>query len=215
MVVARNHPSEGAVPGASSPTGLASSPSLSAPPPRVAFTFPSLDIVGMAVGGGGRSLAVEPAQLIQAALSQYYDQAFLDPGSWTGGVPDAAWSVFDESVRDQAKKDESSLALGAAIPDLASLGVTKAKLTVHVLLDAKDNPAAAVADVVFLAAGAASDGGQVTVTNRATFLFRLFGKEWLIVGYPKTTTSVTTAPISPSPPASATATSTPFAGASS
>jgi hypothetical protein len=212
MVVARRHHSAVGAPGPS-PSGTASSPGPSASPPRVAFAFPAPEIIGLAVSGaGGRGLAVEPAQLIQTTLSQYYDQAFMDPATWTEGVPAATWSAFDASIRGQAKKDASSLALGATIPDLASLRVTKATLTVQVLLDAKDQPEAAEADVVFLATGADSKAGQVTVTNRATFLFRLVGGEWLIFAYPKTTTTVTTTPASPS--ATPTAAPTPSAGTS-
>jgi hypothetical protein len=211
MVVARSHHTPVGSPGPNS-TPSGSSPAPSASPPRVAFNFPPPEIIGQAVLGGGKHLAVDPAQLIQTALSRYYDQAFMDPATWTGGVPGAAWSAFDASIRDQAKEDASSLALGTSIPDLASLQVTKATLTVHVLLDAKDQPEAAEADVVFLAAGVDSGAGQVTVTNRATFLFRLVGGEWLIFAYPTTTTTVTTTPTSPS--ATPTATSTPSAGAS-
>lgn len=199
-VVSRSQGTKTAAVGTISSPTEEPSPSPSPSPPRVAFTFPAPKIFGITVvGGGGQALSVRPAQAIQEALSTYYDQAFMDPASWTAGVPDSAWEAFDDSVRSQAKKDVTSLALGSAIPDLASLEVTKAALTVHVLLNAKDQPEAAVANVTFKASGAAADGGQVTVTNNATFLFRLVGKDWLIFGYPETTTTAATAPAAAPP----------------
>ena len=186
---------EAAAPGSTPSSSGSGSPSPS-PTPRSLFTFPPPEIEGLRVlrGGGGLVRSQEPAALIQTILSRFYDQTFLEPETWLGGIPTEAWAAFDESIRDQALEDAASLALGDAVPGLADLGVTRATLSIHVLLDADDKPEAAVADIVFDATGTLSDGGQVTVTNRAEFLLRPIADTWLIVGYPKATTKVTAIP---------------------
>jgi hypothetical protein len=201
VVLARNRSKSAA------PTPTASGSPLPSPTPRTAFTFPPPEIEGFTVVGvGGRSLSREPAALIQSTLSEFYDQAFLDPVTWANGVPEDAWSAFDASVRERAIADTVSLALGDTVPSLASVEVTEATLSVHVLLNTKKKPDAAFADVVFKATGTLSDGEEITITNRAEFLLRPVSNAWLIFGYPKATTRVAGSPVSATPTPSATPT---------
>jgi hypothetical protein len=188
------------------PAPVSGSP-LPSPTPRPVFTFPAPEIQGFTVVGvGGLSLSKEPAALIQSALSQFYDQAFLDPATWANGVPEDAWSAFDASVRDQAIADTASLALGDTVPSLKSVEVTEATLSVHLLLNTKKKPEAAFADIVFNATGTLTDGEEITITNRAELLLRPVSDGWLIFGYPKATIKVTSTPVSATPTLSATPT---------
>jgi hypothetical protein len=152
------------------------------------------------------------ASSVQSALSAFYDQSFLDPGTWTRGVPATAWNVFSPGLRSRAEQDSASLALGAQIPTLVRLSVTEASLSIRVLVNPRGGAEIAAADVRFIARGDLKDGRSVSLTNRASFLFQSVGGRWLIVGYPAASTDVATEP-SPTPTASGTSPSPTASGA--
>jgi hypothetical protein len=194
--------------GTQSPLGArppAGSPSAHpSPTPTVpAFTFPLRVVAVPVTNRDGQRASTEAASSVQVALSSFYAQGFLAPETWTKGVPQNAWDVFDGGVRARAKDDAPSLALGTQAGDLIRLEVTKAGLTVRVLLDASGRPVAADAQVRFQATGTIAGGELVEVTNAASFLLRPESGRWLIVGYPNATTNVS-APVSPSPSAAPT-----------
>jgi len=139
---------------------------------------------------------------IQTTLSAFYDAAFMDPKTRKDLPPDA-WNAFAESLRKRAREDAVSLTLGDTGQSIKSLSVSQAGLSVRLLLDPKGRPQAAVATVVFDASGTLTGGEQVIVSNRARFLLRPFGKDWLVVGYPSAETSVESPPASPSSSSSA------------
>jgi hypothetical protein len=166
-------------------------PSPTVAPPRVPFAFPPAKLQTEVIRAGGRAAARKVAGDIQASLSGFYDQVFLDPLTWAAGAPpDIAWDVFDEPLRGRAAEDLDALTLGSAAAGLAALDVTRSTLQVEVLLDPKGRPQAAVAVVVFRADGSLTSGEEVRVVNRASFLFEPESGEWLIVGYPSTSTIV-------------------------
>jgi hypothetical protein len=175
-------------------------PSTTPSPPRPAFLF-SIRMSGVPVGRNAGSKATTAASLeVQAALSGFYDQAFVDPVNWSRPLPAVAWNAFDPSVRAQAKKDAQSLTLGLQAAQLASLNVeTTTGLVIRVLVDQSGHALAADAQVTFDANGVLRSGQAVDVTNRADFLLRPVSGGWVVVGYPDASTKVTSAPPSPSP----------------
>jgi len=179
----------------------ASSPSA---PPRQPFLLPDPTITVSLLGQAKSWQAATPlAGQIQTALSTFYDQAFVDPHTWTAGVPAAAWSIFAQDVQSRAKADADSLTIGSEpIHAVAGLNVTKATLSIRVLLDRAGRPHLASADVTFEATGTATGGAPLTITNRATFVFRAISGQWLVVAYPVADTSVDAGVPSPSPRAS-------------
>lgn len=168
-------------------------PSLTPVPPRISFAFALDDIRTAATGAGGKKAANDVAANIQTSLSGFYDQAFLDPLAWNAeGIPLGAWEVFADSLRDRAAEDAEALTLGEVAAQVAALQVTRSSLDVRVLLDPRGRPHAAVAQVVFRAAGAITSGEQIRLVNRASFIFRPASGLWLIVGYPSADTTVKT-----------------------
>lgn len=130
----------------------------------------------------------------------------MDPNTWKNGVSRDAWSIFDPSVADQAKKDSKNLTLGDQVPDLTKLSLKESSLAVKVLEDAAGKPLAAVAHVDFAGSGTLHNGQTVDVTNHADFLLRLEGGKWLVIGYPIASTDIENAAgaatASPTPTAS-------------
>jgi hypothetical protein len=161
-------------------------------PPRIPFAFALDDVRTSTTGTGGKNVADGVASDIQTSLSGFYDQAFLDPLARTEGIPLGVWEVFAETLRDRATRDAEALTLGEVAAQVAALEVTRSSLDVRVLLDPRGRPHAAVAEVVFRAAGEITSGEQIRVINRASFIFRPSSGVWLIVGYPSADTTVKT-----------------------
>jgi hypothetical protein len=162
-------------------------------PPRVSFAFTLDDIRTSTTGAGGKKAAAGVASDIQTSLSGFYDQAFLDPLARTEGIPLGVWEVFADTLRDRAAEDSEALTLGEVATQVAVLEVTRSSLDVQVLLDPRGRPYAALAEVVFRAAGEINSGEQIRVINRASFIFRPSSGVWLIIGYPSADTTVKTA----------------------
>jgi hypothetical protein len=197
----------------------AAGPSQPPPPinPRPVFQFASPTMSIAALGPTrGVAAAQAAAPRIQAVLSTFYDQAFVDPSTWTKGVPTAAWSIFDAPLRSQAQQDATSLALGAQAPTLTRLDVTDTSLSIRFLVDPGGGLAVAAADIRFTATGELKDGQALQVTNRASFLLRQVSGQWLIVGYPVASTRLDSSAPAPTPTPTQSGTSpTPSASGSS
>jgi hypothetical protein len=197
--VTRNAP--GAAPGPLPGVGPTTTPTIPARPP---FFFP-IKAEAPATTGKARPAAARDASIeIGARLSTFYDTVFMDPATWTGGVPDDAWKVFDPSIVDRARADAEAFTMGGRAGGLATLSVTTSNLAVKVLLDPAGNPSTAVAEVDFVATGMTKDGQEVTVTNHVSFLLRPSRGLWVVFGYPSASTEVETAPVTPSPSGTAT-----------
>jgi hypothetical protein len=189
----------------SSPPKRAAQPSPSSPAaPRQTFLLPDPTITVSLLGQAKSWQAAPPlAGQIQTDLSTFYDQAFMDPHTWAAGVPATAWSIFAPEVQSRAKADADSLTIGSeSIHAVAGLTVTKATLSIRVLLDRAGRAQLASADVTFEATGTATGGAPLTITNRATFVFRAISGHWLVVAYPVADTSVDAGVPSPSAGAS-------------
>jgi hypothetical protein len=166
-------------------------PSPSPAPPRIPFTFAVEDVRTSSTGTEGRRAARDVADDIQSSLSGFYDQVFLDPLTWTAqGIPAGVWDVFAETLRDRASADADALTLGEVAAQVAALEVTRSSLDVRVLLDPRGRPQAAMAEVVFRAAGSIAAGQEIKLVSRASFIFRPSSGVWLIVGYPNADTTV-------------------------
>jgi hypothetical protein len=175
------------------------SPSVS---PRTPFLLPDPSITISRLGSSTDTTgATALAGQIQTALSGFYDQAFMDPRTWTDGVPPAAWDVFAPDIRARAQQDAESLTLGLQPSRVTALQATQVTLAIRVLIDGSGKARLASVDVTFDATGTIAGGEPLTVTNRATFVFRAVSGHWLVVAYPVANTGVTAEPAaSASPP---------------
>jgi hypothetical protein len=178
----------------------------SEPPGRPVFFF-RIDTKASAFTGKRAKTTADDASIeIGGQVSTFYDAAFMDPTTWTGGVPDRAWSIFDPSVLDQAQKDADALTMGDQAAGLVKLTVKDSSLAVRVLFDPRGHPEAAVAEVEFVAVGKTKDGESLSVTNQASFLLRPENGLWMVVGYPSASTDVKPKPAKATPTPSGSAT---------
>jgi len=179
-----------------------SSPAGSATPATVPNRPPFFFRIGVvradSTGRDALNAARDSSVVIAGRLSSFYDTVFMDPATWKEGVPDRAWLLFDSSVRARARQESASFTLGSQAASLKSLRVENTSLSVDVLADPRGNPQAAVATVEFKAEGLLVTGQLATITNTASFLFRIEGGEWVVFGYPSANTAIETQALTPS-----------------
>lgn len=171
-------------------------------PARISFRFPTPTITSVALRGSPAP-AVERSVggKVDAALSAFYDLAFLDPASWAGPTPASAWAVFAPATQGRARADAGQLTLAATHSRFSVLRPSPdSSLSVHVLFDSRHKPLQAVATVAFVADGTLSSGAAVEVHSAGTFLLQDVQGKWLVLGYPNVATSMQAAP-SPLPTA--------------
>ena len=159
-------------------------------PARPPFFFRIGDVTADSTGRRAVNVARDASVEIAGQLSSYYDTVFMDPDTWKKGVPDRAWLLFDRSLRARARQDSASLTLGPQAANLESLRVENSSLSVEVLIDARGNPQAAVANVEFKARGSLVTGQPAAIANTASFLLQLEAGEWVVFGYPTAKTSI-------------------------
>lgn len=168
-------------------------------PGRALFFFKIDDKPAAATGKRVPAAADNAAVEIAGRLSAFYDTVFMDPATWSVGVPDKAWKIFDPAILDRAQRDADAFTLGDPPPDLAALAVDESALVVKILLDPNGRADAAVAEVTFVASGELKDGTGVEVTNHASLLLRVEGGLWFVFGYPNATTKVESAAAAATP----------------
>jgi hypothetical protein len=159
-------------------------------PGRPAFFFHIKSRPPAATGRLNRAAAEDAAIEIGSRLATFYDTAFMDPATWTNGIPKDAWAIFDPTVADRARNDAKAFTLSDRGSDLTKLSVTQSSLDVKVLLDPAGKPYGAAAQVVFNAVGTLQNGQTVNVTNHADLLWRLEQGQWLVIAYPSASTIV-------------------------
>jgi hypothetical protein len=172
----------------------------------VPFAFADPVVTVKAFGNAPPAAATaKVAEEVRASLSSLYDRGFVDPKTWSDGLPPDIWSGFAQAAAGRAEGDASSLTLGRQ-PGLEQLEVTRSKLRVSVLYDAQRRAQAAIATVAFRAIGDMEDGSLLDLRSDATFLFRPVSGRWVITGFPasRVTADSDVAP-SPTPTASASA----------
>jgi hypothetical protein len=161
-----------------------SPPGVTAGPPRVPFAFAAPRVRATSYAGGpSQKAARQVAEEVRAALSTQYDRAFVDPATWSNGLPPETWEAFAPEAARRAQKEARPFGLGK-VEGLEGLEVIEATLAVDVLQDPQKRPHSAFATVEFRATGARADGSTLEVRSKAVFLFRPTGGRWLIVGFP-------------------------------
>ncbi|HEX8100031.1 MAG TPA: hypothetical protein VF660_07515, partial [Actinomycetota bacterium] len=102
---------------------------------RPSFTFRFASVKGYKLGESSPSSGAteKAARDVQHALSEFYIDTFLDPNSWSDGVPEKTWDLFAPSARKQALRHTSSFTLGNVARSLQSLSVSGSTLSVRVL----------------------------------------------------------------------------------
>src|SRR5207248_2671371 len=113
-----------------------------------AFPEPGVHVSSLAGPGGHLSKGADDPERIRASLSVFYDRGFVDPATWTKGVPSNIWAGFTNGAAVKANSEASSLTLGK-VSGLEHLRVTNARLVLNFLLDTKRRPTAAFATIVF------------------------------------------------------------------
>jgi hypothetical protein len=141
---------------------------------------------------------------VTRAMSSLYEGAFLEPGNWRDGSYDDVWSLFTGGAQGAAQGDAPTLTVGSRGGDTySSIDRPRGRIEVRVLLNAKDQPATAVALARFSAVGTRTDGKVTLFRSSGQFFLRPGGDGWRIYSFHVDRDDSVTEP-SPTPSGSAT-----------
>ena len=119
---------------------------------------------------------------VKATMDELYLRAFVDSDSW-GDYGDM-YALFDGPAAALAETDADVLTLGPDASEVYdTLTPTAKTLSITVLIDPKDAPATAIAQVRFQADAERQDGTSTQVSSSGAFFLRPVEGEWKVFAY--------------------------------
>jgi LCP family protein required for cell wall assembly len=157
-------------------------PSRSPAPERFELTMNVRDVRGEGVNGSvGAPRLRGPAAEVSETITELYSIGFVDQESWSGAFSSLG-RLFAPAARPVEPRALRSLTLGPAAREIETVKPRRARLDLRFLLDAKDRPIVAVANVRFDAIGF-SVGGRRPILHEGRYTLRRSDGRWRIVAY--------------------------------
>lgn len=154
---------------------------------------PLSDTPGASLQGTARAAGND----VKATMDELYLRAFVDTDQW-GGY-EGAFAMFDDAAAERAQADAAVLTLGLDANDLYdAMDSASGQLQISVLMDQKDQPVKAIADVEFVANAERTDGGTTEIQSTGSFFLRMVNGEWRVFAYRVDRDDQTTGASSPS-----------------
>jgi hypothetical protein len=153
-------------------------------PAKIDFRLKQVTSSTIGTPSGTDTAQQKAATGVQAALAQFYEQAFLIKANWDKANYAPAWASFVPESRQAATQDENLLTLGKDAPGtFSSVGYDSGDVSVQVLVDQQSQPKSAIAAVHFNATAHEQSGGTMTVRSVGRYFLRPEGDRWEIYGY--------------------------------
>jgi hypothetical protein len=131
-----------------------------------------------------RGPAKQAAHEAADALHRLYAVGYLDPANWREGSYDAVLSSFDGAARDVAETELDSLTAGPeAGTRFDDIQPGRSKVSVTVLFDDDDAPAAVEANATFSAKATGTDAGRTNILSQGRYFLELTGARWTIAAF--------------------------------
>jgi hypothetical protein len=154
---------------------------------------PLSDTPGASLQGTAR----EAGNDVKATMDELYLGAFVDTDQW--GDYEGAFAMFDDAAAERAQADAAVLTLGLDANDVYdAMDSASGQLQISVLMDKKDQPVKAIADVEFVADAERTDGGTTEIQSTGSFFLRMVNGEWRVFAYRVDRDDQTTGASSPS-----------------
>ena len=129
-----------------------------------------------------REAAREAGDEVKATMDELFLRAFVDTDQW--GDYEGAFAMFDDAAARRAQADAAVLTLGLDANDVFdAMDAASGQLQISVLMDGKDRPASAIAQVDFVADAERSDGGSTEIRSTGSFFLRKVHGEWRVFAY--------------------------------
>ena len=139
---------------------------------------PLSDTPGASLQGAARQTGED----VKATMDELYLRAFVDTDQW--GDYEGAFAMFDDDAAARAQADAAVLTLGLDANDVYdAMDSASGQLQISVLMDQKDRPATAIADVEFVADAERKDGSTTEIQSTGSFFLRKVGGEWRVFAY--------------------------------
>ena len=136
-------------------------------------------------------------------FSEYYQDAFVDPGAWGDGTFEDLAGLFVDEAKATFQKDLPALTIGEARTELKRVDLGSNSFAVSIYWDSKQKPTFAVASVQFEGRGTLKRSGPtVTISQAATYYLQKLGSSWKITAYDTTETQTTPTPSPTASPSS-------------
>jgi hypothetical protein len=146
------------------------------------------------------------AKDIKTTMTTLYTEGFLDPANWRDGSYDEVWPLFVDNASGPAQQHASTLTVGTGGGDtFTKIADPNGRLSVRVLLNAKNDVATAVAIVDFTAVGTRKDGKLTMFHSVGQYFLRPGGDGWQVYSFDVRRNDKVEAPPSPSGSASGSA----------
>lgn len=140
------------------------------------------------VSGGGKTASQGKVQDESAAIvkifSEWYQEAFVDPGKWGDGTFTDLAGHFTPDAKAAFNRDKAALTIAEARTELKRVDAPQGSVKVTVYFH-DGNPQYAVADVIFKAVGTLKRKGAVPlhISQRATYFLRKAAGGWKIFSF--------------------------------
>lgn len=136
-------------------------------------------------------------------FSEYYQQAFVDPGAWGDGTFEDLAGMFADDAKASFQRDLPALTIGEARTELTRVDLGSNYFGVSIYWDSKQKPTFAVASVRFEGRGTLKRSGPaLTISQAATWYLQKQGSSWKITAYDTTETQTTPTPSPTASPSS-------------
>lgn len=161
--------------------------------PQLAFTT-KVSHVNQAKAADAGTQAAQ-GEAITKMITDYYQEAFVDPDKWGDGMFEDLKGLFAEAAQASFTKDIESLTIGQGRNDLRRVEPSASDLAITVYYDRRSQPTFAVAAATFNARGTLKETGPpVTIEQKTTFYLQKNGDTWTITAYDADQTQNTPTP---------------------
>lgn len=142
---------------------------------------PEVEII--AASGEAPASARAEADRIVGLLTEWYQQAFLEPKGWENADPIV--KNFVGEAKSRIRKELASVTIGEGRADVVSVTPLDTDLNVTLFVDGAGEPSYAIASVVFDANGTVKRKGGLPlhIVQRGTYYLRREAGDWKIFAY--------------------------------
>lgn len=129
-----------------------------------------------------RDVAQAAADQVKGQLETLYYNAFVDPDTW--GDPGELDKLFTEDALAKVGDQTDTVTIGKDASDVYDYTYPdKGKVRIKILTDAQDEPAQAVATVLFVATTEHDDGSYSRITSEGSYFLKRLDGEWRIYAF--------------------------------
>lgn len=153
------------------------------PIPNLSFAS-SLESVAGGTKAASQDKAKDESAVIVKLFTDWYQEAFVDPGKWGDGAFTDLADRFTDDAKASFARDKGALTIAEARTELKRVDSPQGSVKVTIYFQ-DGAPQYAVADVSFKAVGTMKRKGAapLQITQRGSYFLRKVGGDWKVFSY--------------------------------